>query len=248
MRYLIFSDLHANLDAFEAVLAAAPAADRLLILGDIVGYGAEPNDVITRVQQLAPHAVIRGNHDKVAAGLDSPDAFNPAALQAAAWTFDALTAPNRAWLRGLARGPLAIDESLEICHGSPDDEDEYLFSVVEALPTFLVMSRPVCFFGHTHVAVAYSTCETRGEIEVVEPDPGTDRTVIAIQSHRRYLINPGAVGQPRDGDPRAAYALFDTDSLTVELRRVPYDIARAQARIRAAGLPDVLARRLGLGR
>lgn len=248
MRYLILTDLHANLDAFEAVLAAAPAADRLLILGDIVGYGAEPNAVITRVQQLAPHAVIRGNHDKVAAGLDSPDAFNPAALQAAAWTFDALTTPNRAWLRSLARGPIAIDDLIEICHGSPDDEDEYLFSVVEALPTFSVMSRQVCFFGHTHVAVAYSACENRGEIEVVEPDLGTDRTTIQIQGKRRYLINPGAVGQPRDGDPRAAFGLFDTESLTMELRRVPYDIPRAQARIRAAGLPDVLARRLALGR
>src|SRR5262249_16839455 len=134
----------------------------------------------------------RGNHDKVAAGIDSPDAFNPAALQAAAWTFEALTDANRAWLRALPRGPVPIDEVLEICHGSPDDEDEYLFSVVEALPTFAAMSRPVCFFGHTHVAVAYSTCENRGEIEVVEPDLGTDRTVIAIQSRRQYLINPGA--------------------------------------------------------
>jgi diadenosine tetraphosphatase ApaH/serine/threonine PP2A family protein phosphatase len=248
MRYLILSDLHANLDALEAVLAAAPAADRLLILGDIVGYGAEPNAVIARVQGLGAAAVIRGNHDKVAAGIDSPDAFNPAALQAAGWTFNTLTIPNREWLKTLARGPLAIDEVLEICHGSPDDEDEYLFSVVEALPTFAAMNRPVCFFGHTHVAVAYSTCDKRGEIEVVEPDLVSDRTVIAIQSRRKYLINPGAVGQPRDGDPRAAYAIFDTDSLTVELRRVPYDIPRAQARIRAAGLPDVLARRLGLGR
>jgi diadenosine tetraphosphatase ApaH/serine/threonine PP2A family protein phosphatase len=248
MRYLIFSDLHANLDAFEAVLGAAPTADRILILGDIVGYGAEPNAVIDRVRALDPSLIIRGNHDKVASGLEMPDSFNPAALQSAAWTFDKLTADNRAWLYAIPAGPAEIDETIEICHGSPEDEDEYLFSAADAQRVFPSVTRPVCFFGHTHVAVSYSTCANFKETELREPDQDGTSTVIGIKPRRHYLINPGAVGQPRDGDPRAAFAYFDTSTQSVELRRVPYDVARAQQRIRAAGLPDVLARRLGLGR
>jgi diadenosine tetraphosphatase ApaH/serine/threonine PP2A family protein phosphatase len=248
MRYLIFSDLHANLDAFEAVLGAAPPADRILILGDIVGYGAEPNAVIDRVRELAPALIIRGNHDKVASGLEMPDSFNPAALQSAAWTFDKLTADNRAWLYAIPPGPAEIDETIEICHGSPEDEDEYLFSAADAGRVFPSVKRPVCFFGHTHVAVSYSTCANFKEVELREPDQDETSTIIGIKARRHYLINPGAVGQPRDGDPRAAFAYFDTSTQSVELRRVPYDVARAQQRIRAAGLPDVLARRLGLGR
>ncbi len=248
MRYLIFSDLHANLDAFEAVLGAAPPAERILILGDIVGYGAEPNAVIDRVRELAPALISRGNHDKVASGLEMPDSFNPAALQSAAWTFDKLTADNRAWLYAIPPGPAEIDETIEICHGSPEDEDEYLFSAADAGRVFPSVTRPVCFFGHTHVAVSYSTCANFKEVELREPDQDETSTVIGIKPRRHYLINPGAVGQPRDGDPRAAYGYFDTSTQSVELRRVPYDVARAQQRIRAAGLPDVLARRLGLGR
>jgi diadenosine tetraphosphatase ApaH/serine/threonine PP2A family protein phosphatase len=248
MRYLIFSDLHANLDAFEAVLGAAPPADRILILGDIVGYGAEPNAVIDRVRALEPALIIRGNHDKVASGLEMPDSFNPAALQSAAWTFDKLTGDNRAWLYAIPPGPAEIDETIEICHGSPEDEDEYLFSAADAGRVFPSVTRPVCFFGHTHVAVSYSTCANFKEVELREPDQDETSTIIGIKPRRHYLINPGAVGQPRDGDPRAAFAYFDTSTQSVELRRVPYDVARAQQRIRAAGLPDVLARRLGLGR
>lgn len=248
MRYLIFSDLHANLDAFEAVLGAAPPADRIVLLGDIVGYGAEPNAVIDRVRALEPFQIIRGNHDKVASGLEMPDSFNPAALQSAAWTFDKLTADNRAWLYAIPPGPAEIDDTIEICHGSPEDEDEYLFSAADAGRVFPSVTRPVCFFGHTHVAVCYSTCANFKEVELREPDQDGTSTVIGIKPRRHYLINPGAVGQPRDGDPRAAFAYYDTDTQSVELRRVPYDVARAQQRIRAAGLPDVLARRLGLGR
>jgi diadenosine tetraphosphatase ApaH/serine/threonine PP2A family protein phosphatase len=248
MRYLILSDLHANLDAFEAVLGAAPPADRILVLGDIVGYGAEPNAVIDRVRALSPMALIRGNHDKVAAGLEMPDSFNPAALQSAAWTYDTLTTENRSWLSAIPSGPSEIDETIEICHGSPEDEDEYLFSAADASRVFPSTTRPVCFFGHTHVAVSYSTSAQYDEVELLEPDPEEDTTVVGIKARRHYLINPGAVGQPRDGDPRAAFALFDTHTQSVELRRVPYNVARAQQRIRAAGLPDVLARRLGLGR
>jgi diadenosine tetraphosphatase ApaH/serine/threonine PP2A family protein phosphatase len=248
MRYLILSDLHANLDALEAVLAVAPPTDRFLILGDIVGYGAEPNAVIERVRGLSPTILIRGNHDKVASGVELPEAFNPAALQSAAWTYETLTTVNRIWLRALPSGPALIDDTVEICHGSPDDEDEYLFSATEAMRLASATSRPVCFFGHTHVAVSYTVCPDRAQVETVETRLEQDQVTIAIKPGRQYLINPGAVGQPRDGDPRAAFGFFDTSTHNVQLWRVPYDVPRAQERIRAAGLPDVLARRLALGR
>ncbi len=248
MRYLILSDLHANLDALEAVLSVAPPPDRFLILGDIVGYGVEPNAVIERVRNLSPTVLIRGNHDKVASGVELPEAFNPAALQSAAWTYETLTTVNRSWLRALPSGPALIDDTIEICHGTPDDEDEYLFSATEAMRLAAVASRPVCFFGHTHVAVSYSICADRAQVETVETQLEHETITIAIKPGRQYMINPGAVGQPRDGDPRAAFGFFDTTSMDVQLWRVPYDVPRAQARIRAAGLPDVLARRLALGR
>jgi len=248
MRYLILSDLHANLDALEAVLTVAPVPDRFLILGDIVGYGAEPNAVIERVRGLSPIVLIRGNHDKVASGVELPEAFNPAALQSAAWTYETLTTVNRNWLRALPSGPALIDDTVEICHGTPDDEDEYLFSATEAMRLSKSASRPVCFFGHTHVAVSYTVCADRAQVETVETRLDQECVTVAIKPGRQYLINPGAVGQPRDGDPRAAFGVFDTDAMNVELWRVPYDVPRAQARIRAAGLPDVLARRLALGR
>jgi diadenosine tetraphosphatase ApaH/serine/threonine PP2A family protein phosphatase len=248
MRYLILSDLHANLDALEAVLKAAPSSDRFLILGDIVGYGAEPNAVIERVRTLSPIVLIRGNHDKVASGVELPEAFNPAALQSAAWTYETLTTVNRSWLRALPSGPALIDETVEICHGTPDDEDEYLFSATEAMRLASAASRPVVFFGHTHVAVSYTVCADRAQVETVETRLDHERVTVDIKPGRQYLINPGAVGQPRDGDPRAAFGYFDTETMSVELWRVPYDVQRAQGRIRAAGLPDVLARRLALGR
>jgi diadenosine tetraphosphatase ApaH/serine/threonine PP2A family protein phosphatase len=248
MRYLILSDLHANLDALETVLGVAPPSDRFLILGDIVGYGAEPNAVVERVRALSPTVLIRGNHDKVASGVELPEAFNPTALHSAAWTYETLTTVNRNWLRDLPSGPALIDDTTEICHGTPDDEDEYLFSATEAMRLASAASRPVCFFGHTHVAVGYTVCADRAQVETVETRLDHETVTITIKPGRQYLINPGAVGQPRDGDPRAAFALFDTGKMSVQLWRVPYDVPRAQGRIRAAGLPDVLARRLALGR
>jgi len=244
MRYLIFSDLHANLDAFEAVLGAAPPADRILILGDIVGYGAEPNAVIDRVRQLDPVLIIRGNHDKVASGLEMPDSFNPAALQSAAWTFDKLTGDNRAWLYAIPPGPVEIDDTIEICHGSPEDEDEYLFSAADAGRVFPSVTRPVCFFGHTHVAVSYSSCPNFKEVELREPDQDGTTTVIGIKPRRHYLINPGAVGQPRDGDPRAAWLLLDLSTWRASWRRVDYPIDDAARAIQKAGLPVALSDRL----
>jgi diadenosine tetraphosphatase ApaH/serine/threonine PP2A family protein phosphatase len=246
MRYLVLTDIHANLQALDAVLAAAPRADfdRLLVLGDIVGYGADPNAVVERVRALAPDLVIRGNHDKVASGVESAEGFNHAARYAALWTLDHLTPAHRDWLESLPRGPEVFDD-IEVCHGSPDDEDEYIFEPTDAIEALRGTRRPLCFFGHTHVQVGYWM--SLDEFDMIVPEPsGTSE--VALVPGRRYLINPGSVGQPRDGDPRAGYAVFDSETTLVRLFRVEYDVAAAQERIIAAGLPEGLARRLAVGK
>ncbi len=246
MRYLVISDIHANLEALEAVLGVLEKRyDEVLVLGDLVGYGADPNAVVDRVRALTPRAVIRGNHDKVASGLDDGESFNTVARSAVVWTYEALTPENREYLVTLPEGPLVIDDLVEICHGSPFDEDLYIFDELDALRAFEVASRPVCLFGHTHVAVAFKH-GTRLEIAAGPGD--TAGACITFDAEARYLINAGSVGQPRDGDPRAAAAIVDTDRRQIELFRLPYPIEEAQRKIREAGLPDVLARRLSLGR
>jgi predicted phosphodiesterase len=247
VRYLVLSDIHANLAALEAVLAAAEARgyDQTLVLGDMVGYGAEPNEVIDRVIALKPVATIRGNHDKVAAGIEDPEEFNAVAKSAVTWTVDTLTPEHRQWLADLPCGPLAVDSLIEICHGTPFDEDAYVFDELDALRSLESASRRLCLFGHTHVAVAFT--RAGDGLDVVTGGEGSAISIV-IAPDARYLINPGSVGQPRDGDPRAGCALVDTDELRVELWRVPYDVQLAQQRIIEAGLPDVLAKRLSVGR
>jgi diadenosine tetraphosphatase ApaH/serine/threonine PP2A family protein phosphatase len=248
MRYLILSDIHANLEALDAVLAQAPRAsfDRVLVLGDIVGYGADPNGVVNRVRALEADATIRGNHDKVASGVESAESFNHAARYAALWTLNNLTEENRAYLTSLPLGPLVIDDLIEICHGSPDDEDEYIFEHVDAVEALRASTQQVCFFGHTHVAIVYWL--SASDFDVILASPLENETRIHIEPDRRYLINPGSVGQPRDGDPRAAFATFDSETMDVVLYRVPYDVGGAQAKIAHAGLPEGLAKRLALGK
>jgi diadenosine tetraphosphatase ApaH/serine/threonine PP2A family protein phosphatase len=246
MRYLILSDIHSNIDALEAVLAAAPAHDRLLVLGDLVGYGAEPNAVIARIAGLRPYAAIRGNHDKVAAGLETAEGFNPTAQKSAEWTRDSLTEESRAYLRALDAGPLIVDELTEICHGSPADEDAYIFGEADVAEGLTFARRPACFFGHTHLPIEVKLSVER-ELEVLAQGPG-DHPPLSLVNGGRYLINPGSVGQPRDGDARAAYGVLDTSARVVTLARVEYPVARAHDRILAAGLPKVLAQRLLVGR
>ena len=157
MRYLILSDIHANIDALETVLAAAPADtwDRVIVLGDLVGYGAEPNAVIDRILALDPLMVIRGNHDKAACGIDDGSSFNTVARTAAHWTLGALTPANREYLRLLPQGPVVIDERIEICHGAPFDEDHYIFDADDATRALDTDTRPLCLFGHTHLPVIF---------------------------------------------------------------------------------------------
>ena len=246
MRHLVLSDLHANLDALEAVLAhASDRWDRVLVLGDLVGYGAEPNAVIDRVRQLDPEAVIRGNHDKAACGLDDGSQFNFVARTAAMWTGAQLTPANLAYLRGLPEGPIEIDALVEICHGTPFDEDHYIFDGSDALLALHSMTRPLCLFGHTHLPAIFRAVDQTFDGEA--PDPNREM-VVRLQRGARYLVNPGSVGQPRDGDPRAGYGVLDDEERELRLFRVPYPVEKAQQRIMDAGLPASLANRLALGR
>jgi diadenosine tetraphosphatase ApaH/serine/threonine PP2A family protein phosphatase len=247
MRYLVISDIHANLEAYETVMAEAGSLgwERLIVLGDLVGYGADPNAVVERVREQAPHAIIRGNHDKVGAGVESAEGFNAVARSAIRWTHDTLTDENRAWLAALPTGPVIVDDLFEICHGTPFDEDAYIFDDLDALRALHAARLPLCLFGHTHVQVGYSVMQNQFAVETSSDARPFD---IALDAEARYLINPGSVGQPRDGDPRAGFAVFDTDSKRVTIHRLVYPVARAQARIVEKGLPDILAERLGVGR
>ena len=244
MVYLIISDIHANLEALDAVLAAADRYDHALVLGDLVGYGADPNAVVERVRALPAATFIRGNHDKVATRLASVEHFNHLARFAIQWTTEALTPANFEWLAALPAGPAAIDDLAEICHGAPFDEDAYIFDDLDVRRAMATASRPLCLFGHTHVPVAFRLAD---DISMVGPVRG-ERFRLPLDAGARYLVNCGAVGQPRDGDPRAAFALLDTDERTLTVRRVSYDIGTAQAKIIGADLPEVLAQRLAIGR
>jgi diadenosine tetraphosphatase ApaH/serine/threonine PP2A family protein phosphatase len=245
MRCLVLSDIHANIDALEGVLAHAAGHGELqvLLLGDLVGYGAEPNAVIDRLRDLPIAGAIRGNHDRAVSGLDDGESFNEVARASAAATARVLTARNREYLRGLPPGPLAISALTEICHGTPFDEDAYVFDEMDAVYALRAASRPLCLFGHTHAPFA---ARLRGEeLEFLDVAPGD---ALDVDVGHRMLVNVGSVGQPRDGDPRAGYGVLDEEARTVRCYRVEYPVERAQARIREAGLPEALARRLALGR
>ena len=244
LRYLVISDVHANLEALDAVLAAAGPYDHALVLGDLVGYGADPNAVIDRVRALPSATFIRGNHDKVGAGLENTDGFNYLARHAITWTTNTLTPERRQWLAALPQGPTIIDDLVEICHGAPFDEDVYIFDDLDAMRALRVSRRPLCLFGHTHVVAGYHVTSEMQSVGDIHDTP----IHIPRDDGSRFLINCGAVGQPRDGDPRAAYGMLDSSARTLSLARVEYDVAAAQAKIIGAGLPDVLAQRLAVGR
>ncbi|HEV3214163.1 MAG TPA: metallophosphoesterase family protein [Vicinamibacterales bacterium] len=247
-RYLVISDIHSNLEALDAVLRASSKqnCDGVLVLGDLVGYGASPNEVVKRIRELNPAALVRGNHDKVASGLETAEDFNPMARLAVDWTRHALTEETLEYLSALPAGPRLVADRIEVCHGSPVDEDLYVMADVDAIRSIEAARRSLCLFGHTHVALCARLDDNR-RLEIETPQ-GHPEFETGLAPSAKYLINPGSVGQPRDGDSRAAYAIADLDSDVVTLYRVAYPIETAQKKIVDAGLPPMLAYRLGMGR
>ena len=245
VRTLVLSDLHANLYALEAVLADAEGKyDEIVCCGDLVGYNPHPAPVLEWVKEHCA-CVVRGNHDKVVAGIENLEWFNDVAKEAARWTMTVLGAEHRAYLRDLPPGPRQIGQ-FQIWHGSLRDEDEYVLSKSLAAPSFPLMETPLGFFGHSHLQGGYFS--KHGRIGVIaQVRKGQSESVFELEPDLVYMVNPGSVGQPRDRDPRAAYAIHDSEQKTVSLRRVPYPAQRTAEDIESAHLPDMLAIRLIMG-
>src|ERR1700686_645133 len=249
MRLLVLTDIHANLSALEASLTAAEGSwQRLVCLGDIVGYGPDPNEVTSRIRELGA-VTIRGNHDKAVAELMSTDDFNPVAKAAVNWTRSQLSNENLGWLAGLPQGPLET-EGVVLVHGAFQDEDEYVFTPAQALEGLLDSTAMITFFGHTHHQGGFSYENSSNTLEVLNIKPRLTEMFAPLRTEprNRYLLNPGSIGQPRDSDPRAGFAIADLEHHIVEFWRVPYDIPAVQERMRAAHLPEPLVQRLSLGR
>lgn len=240
MRIAVLSDIHSNLTALDAVRADMPAVDEVWVLGDIVGYGPQPNEVIAVLQELGARSVM-GNHDGAAIGTVDPRDFNPDAAQAITWTSRSIDDNSRSYLATLPE--VRVDGDLTAVHGSPRDPIwEYIVSTSVARANFGSFDTSVCLFGHTHVPIIFT--EANGEISIVPALPG----VPAILEGHRALINPGSVGQPRDGNPQSSYLVLDTDSGRIDFRRVAYDVEQTQRLMREAGLPPRLVERLSYGR
>jgi predicted phosphodiesterase len=247
MRLLILSDLHANLTAFEAALAAASGRwDVVVCLGDVVGYGPDPIGVSEKIQELTKET-IRGNHDKAVAGIMSSEDFNPVAKIAVDWTREQLSPYLMQWLAGLPAGPRR-SEGVVLIHGAFQDEDEYVFTPAQALEGLLDSSTTLSFFGHTHHQGGFSYHDNDIEVLPLRPRNSESFSALHLEPGYKYLLNPGSIGQPRDGDPRAAFAIADLEHNVVEFWRVPYDIPAVQSRMYDASLPEPLIHRLTLGR
>jgi len=246
MRYLVLSDIHSNLEALEASVQRAERAgyDRVLCCGDVVGYGPDPAEVMDRLEGLQA-ACVRGNHDRVSCGLDEPTNFNTHARQAVYWTRSQLPAAYRERLAALPLGPMPI-ETAQLVHGSIADEDEYLVTDDDAAANLQIADPHVTFYGHTHEAIVFALLEDTLSISV--PRYGSDGSASIPISGIKLLVNPGSVGQPRDGDWRASFLIWDSATGRLEFYRVPYALEVTQAKMRKAGLPEFLAYRLGLGR
>jgi diadenosine tetraphosphatase ApaH/serine/threonine PP2A family protein phosphatase len=241
MRIAVLSDIHSNLAALEAVLSDLPAVDEAWVLGDTVGYGPQPNEVIVALQALGARSVL-GNHDGAAVGTVDTRPFNPDARRAIEWTVEVIDANSRAYLASLPE--VRTDGDLTAVHGSPRNPIwEYIFSDEVAADCLAEFETQLCLFGHTHVPIVFVAAGT----DDVEPLASLPDLPVELRG-RRALINPGSVGQPRDGNPAASYAILDTDAGRVDFRRVRYDIDRTQRLMRDAGLPPRLAERLSYGR
>ncbi len=247
MRYLILSDIHANITAFNTVLDVTRGKwDKAVCLGDLVGYGPDPNEVIERVRELDA-VTIRGNHDKAVTGLTNPEEFNPVAHAAVLWTRERIQPGNLEYLEKLPKGPVRAS-TFSIVHGAVYDEDEYVFGPEQAADGLLGAPTPVVFFGHTHIQGGFTL---RGhDVATLQTRPvfPNESTTLKLARGMAYLLNPGSIGQPRDRDTRAAFAIADLENDSVEFWRVPYDVQDVQKRMMEAGLPEPLILRLSFGR
>ena len=245
MRALVVSDLHSNAEALRAVMSHVRRKkfEQVVCLGDFVGYGAEPNQVLDTMRAVrGAKLYVRGNHDRVAAGVEDGAGFNPAAKEAALWTRSHLSAPNRGFLQKLTVGPVRHD-GVMLCHGSPYHEDEYVFTEHHAAQILIHHDSPVILYGHTHLPVIFSVDQDRNVGGLLVRGEATFK----LDPSQRYLINPGSVGQPRDRNPEASFAIFDSGRMTVQFFRVPYDYTKTQRSIIKAGLPMMNAERLAYG-
>jgi predicted phosphodiesterase len=248
MRYLILSDIHSNVEALEACVQRAKQAgyDLALCCGDLVGYGPNPVEAIDIIRGLNA-TVIRGNHDRVAAGLDEATNFNMHARQAIYWTRDVLPGEYREYLAGLPVGPLDITPESQLVHGAVTDEDDYIFTEAEANMNLLLTRKNITFFGHSHFPVVFTSNKV-GKAVLAPTYEFDEFTAAQCDPGVKTFINPGSVGQPRDGDPRASFGIWDQERMRVEFYRVEYDIERTQAKMREAQLPTYLIDRLSRGR
>jgi len=239
MRIAVLSDIHGNLPALEAVLAAVKPYDAIWQLGDICGYGPQPNEVVARLA-LENATGVRGNHDAAAIGELETDSFNDDARTAVEWTAARLEPATRDWLAALPER--SVSDPFTLVHGSPRDPTwEYIFTASIARGNLAAFETPHCLVGHTHIPVAYR--ERSGRMEGIEPDGGRPLKL----GRQRVIANPGSVGQPRDGDPRASAMVLDTDERTLAWHRVEYPIERVQKLMADFKLPPRLVRRLQYG-
>jgi predicted phosphodiesterase len=241
MRYLILSDIHGNREALEAVLNHAQGGyDQILCLGDLVGYGADPNFAVEWARAHVT-AIVRGNHDRAVSQDASLDSYRREAHDGMLWTRQNLTADNLDYLSKMPRGPVT-HEGFDLVHGSPLDEDTYLVRPIDVTSVLPELKTQLTFFGHTHVHGGFVSA--RGYVTVIDPACNLE-----VQPERGfYLVNSGSVGQPRDGNWRAAYALYSRDEQRVEFVRVPYNVGPTAEKIVLAGMPATLAARLLMGK
>jgi predicted phosphodiesterase len=241
MKYAIIADIHANLEAFQVVLndIEKQKCTHIACLGDIVGYNANPKECLDTIRSMNIPCV-KGNHDEYCSSDDALEGFNPHAAEAVNWTRKQLTVDDKKWLSELKY--LRLVTSFTIVHATLDGPQRwgYVFEKLAAAASFTYQNTPVCFFGHTHVPVAFIRHDNQVR--------GGTYSKFRVEPGRKYFVNVGAVGQPRDGNPKSAYVVYDMDEGSIELRRLDYDIAAAQKKIIDAGLPPRLADRLAVGK
>ncbi len=269
MKYAVISDIHANLEAFSVVLAKCKelGITEYICLGDIVGYNANPKECLDMVRNLSPIGVVKGNHDEYVSNNDTEmEGFNPHAKQAVNWTKDHLSAEDRAWLSALPMRLTVKGTSITIVHATLDSPEAwgYIFDVHHAADNFSYQFTQLCFCGHSHVPIAFCKkpvtvksdkpieeltdwAYKRNEGMIPANTQEADSMTVDLQNGYKYLINVGSIGQPRNRDPRASFAVFDSDAKRITRYRLPYDIKTAQEKILAAGLPEKLALRLERG-